>query len=176
MNLDGLKNFNLSRNQLKGQIPIMIGNLSQVESLDLSMNMLSGRVPQSLTSLNFLSYLNLSFNNLYGAIPVGNQLQILVDPSTYEGNSELCGPPVSSSCKGNNLSDNHVVEDKRQDDDEGLWFYFGMGPGFVVGFVGLFGSLYFIRRWRVAYFQMLENVYGSVSFLLNLARLKGTFL
>ncbi|KAI7725328.1 hypothetical protein M8C21_029676 [Ambrosia artemisiifolia] len=129
MNLVGLKNLNLSRNQLKGQIPRMIGNLSQIESLDLSTNMLSGRIPQSLTSLNFLSYLNLSFNNLSGAIPVGNQLQTLGDPYIYEGNDRLCGPQVSRSCIGNNSSQNHVVEDEVQDDDEGLWFYFGMGPG-----------------------------------------------
>ncbi|KAJ0721460.1 putative non-specific serine/threonine protein kinase [Helianthus annuus] len=177
MNLVGLYSLNLARNHLKGQIPTMIGHLSQIESLDLSMNMLSGQIPQSLTSLNSLSYLNLSFNNLSGAIPVGNQLQTLVDPYIYEGNSGLCGPPVSSSCKGNNSSYNDVGEDKGQDDDEGLWFYFGMGPGFVVGFVGLFGSLHFIRRWRVAYFQMLENVYGwlAVSILVNLARLRRTF-
>ncbi|KAJ0721469.1 putative leucine-rich repeat-containing, plant-type, leucine-rich repeat domain superfamily [Helianthus annuus] len=177
MNLVGLYSLNLARNHLKGQIPTMIGHLRQIESLDLSMNMLSGQIPQSLTSLNSLSYLNLSFNNLSGAIPVGNQLQTLVDPYIYEGNSGLCGPPVSSSCKGNNSSYNDVGEDKGQDDDEGLWFYFGMGPGFVVGFVGLFGSLHFIRRWRVAYFQMLENVYGwlAVSILVNLARLRRTF-
>ncbi|KAL8218559.1 hypothetical protein R6Q57_021932 [Mikania cordata] len=166
MNLVGLKNLNLSRNQLKGQIPRTIGNLSQMESLDLSMNMLSGRIPQSLTSLNFLSFLNLSFNNLSGAIPDGNQLQTLTEPFVYEGNEGLCGPPVSRSCKGGtNSSYYHVDEDEAQnddDDDEGLWFYVGMGPGFVVGFVGLLGSLHFIKRWRVAYFEMLENVYRWV--------------
>ncbi|KAM0015350.1 putative leucine-rich repeat domain superfamily [Helianthus debilis subsp. tardiflorus] len=177
MNLVELKNLNLSKNQLKGQIPRSIGNLSQIESLDLSMNRLSGHIPQSFTSLNFLSYLNLSFNNLSGAIPIGNQLQTLVDPSTYEGNDGLCGPPVSRSCKRNNSLHNHVVKNEGQDDDEGLWFYFGMGPGFIVGLLGLLWSLHFIRRWRVAYFEMLENVYGwlIVSILVNFARLKRTF-
>ncbi|KAM0042335.1 putative endo-polygalacturonase [Helianthus debilis subsp. tardiflorus] len=160
INLIRLNSLNLSSNQLKGQIPRMIGNLSQIESLDLSMNMLSGHIPQSLSSLNFLSYLNLSFNNLSGAIPIRNQLQTLADPASYKANSGLCGPPVSRSCKENNSSYNHVVEDEGQDDDEGLRLYFGMGPGFVVGLVGLLGSLHFTRRWRVAYFQMLENVYG----------------
>ncbi|KAJ0957944.1 putative non-specific serine/threonine protein kinase [Helianthus annuus] len=174
MNLVGLNNLNLSRNQLKGQIPRMIGNLSNIESLDLSMNMLSGQIPQSLIGLNFLSYLNLSFNNLSGAIPVGKQLQTLMDPSIYEGNSGLCGPPVSSSCKGHNSSHNHVVEDEGQDDDEGLWFYSGVGSGFVAGFMGLVGSLYVFRTWRLSYFMILENVYGwlNVLVLLNLARLR----
>ncbi|KAJ0721207.1 putative endo-polygalacturonase [Helianthus annuus] len=176
-NLVGLKSLNLSRNKLKGQIPRTIGNLSQIESLDLSMNMLSGRIPQSLTSLNFLSYLNLSFNNLSGAIPVGNQLRTLVDPSIYEGNNGLCGPPVSRSCNGDNSSHNHVGEDEGQDDNEGLWFGSGMGSGFVVGFMGLVGSLYFIRTWRLFYFKILENVYRwlSVLVILKLARLRRNF-
>ncbi|KAJ0603884.1 putative non-specific serine/threonine protein kinase [Helianthus annuus] len=173
MNLVGLRNLNLSRNQLKGQIPRMIGHLSKLESLDLSMNMLSGQIPQSLSSLNFLSCLNVSFNNLSGAIPVGNQLQTLEEPSIYEGNDGLCGPSISRSCQGNSSSYNHVGEDEGQDDDQGLWFYFGMGSGFVVGFVGLLGSLHFIRRWRVAYFEMLEML--TVLILVNVARIRRTF-
>ncbi|KAI3817137.1 hypothetical protein L1987_10926 [Smallanthus sonchifolius] len=173
MDLVGLTNLNLSRNLLKGQIPMIIGDLKKLESLDLSMNKLYGRIPQSLTSLNFLSYLNLSFNNFSGPIPVGNQLQTLADPSIYKGNGGLCGPPISKSCNGNS-SYNHVGEDEVQDDDEGLRFYEGMGPGFVVGFMGLLGSLHFIRKWRVAYFEMLENVYGwlTISVALTLARLR----
>ncbi|KAI3730528.1 hypothetical protein L1987_61701 [Smallanthus sonchifolius] len=173
MNLVGLTNLNLSRNLLKGQIPVIIGDLKKLESLDLSMNKLSGRIPQNLTSLNFLSYLNLSFNNFSGPIPVGNQLQTLTDPSVYKGNDGLCGPLVSKSCNGNGPY-NHVGEDEVQDDDIGLWFYEGMGPGFVVWFMGLLGSLHFIRKWRVAYFEMLENVYGwlTISIALTLARLR----
>ncbi|XP_076914254.1 receptor-like protein EIX2 [Bidens hawaiensis] len=177
MKLVKLNNLKLSGNLLKGHIPINIGDLKQLESLDLSMNKLSGRIPQSLTSLNFLSYLNLSFNNLSGAIPVGNQLRTLDDPSIYEGNSGLCGPQVPRSCNENDVTYNHVGDgdDGGQDDsNEGLWFYAGMGPGFVVGFIGLLGSLHFIRRWRVFYFETLENVYGwlVVSILLNIALLR----
>ncbi|KAL8258074.1 hypothetical protein R6Q59_030115 [Mikania micrantha] len=166
-NLVRLKNLNLSRNQLKGRVPMRIGNLNQMESLDLSMNMLSGQIPQSLTSLNFLSYLNLSFNNLSGPIPVGNQLQTLAYPSCFQGNDGLCGPPLSRSCKGDNSSYEHVSKVEAQNDDEGFWLYAGMGAGFVFGFVGLLGSLHFIRRWRVAYFEMLEKFYTSI--LVNLA-------
>ncbi|XP_076941693.1 receptor-like protein EIX2 [Bidens hawaiensis] len=167
MNLVGLKSLNLSRNQLIGHIPMMIGNLSQMESLDFSMNMLSGRIPQSLTSLNYLSSLNPSFNNFSGAIPTVNQLQTLADPSIYAGNNKLCGPPSSRSCKGNNSPHNRVGEDE----DEALWFCSGMGSGFVAGFTGLVGSLYFIRACRLSYFKILGNVYGWLDglFLLNLA-------
>ncbi|KAL8258066.1 hypothetical protein R6Q59_030107 [Mikania micrantha] len=172
MNLVGLKNLNISRNQLKGRVPMRIGNLNQMESLDLSMNMLSGQIPQSLTTLNFLGYLNLSFNNLSGPIPIGNQLQTLADPSIFHGNDELCGPPLSRSCKEDNSSYNHDGKVEAQDEDEDFWFYIGMGAGFVVGFIGLLGSLHFIRSWRVAYFEMLENFYTSI--LVNLACLRRT--
>ncbi|KAI3807166.1 hypothetical protein L1987_23090 [Smallanthus sonchifolius] len=123
MRLVGLTNLNLSRNFLKGQIPMIIGYLKNLESLDLSMNKMCGRIPQSLTSLNFLI-------------------------ATY----------------------NHVGEDECQDDTEGLWFYGGIGLGFIVEFMGLLGNLHFIRRWRVAYLEMLEKVYGwlMVLILVNL--------
>ncbi|KAK1416227.1 hypothetical protein QVD17_32016 [Tagetes erecta] len=174
MNLVGLMNLNLSGNLIKGHIPFTIGGLKQLESLDLSMNELSGQIPQSLTSLSFLSYLNLSFNNLSGPIPIGNQIQTLDDKSIYKGNDGLCGPPVSRSCKENDTSYNHVGKEEDQVDTMSLWFYVGMGPGFVVGFIGLLGSLHFIRNWRVAYFKTLENVYGWLTLLvvLNLARLR----
>nr|GEV22748.1 LRR receptor-like serine/threonine-protein kinase GSO1 [Tanacetum cinerariifolium] len=174
MNLVRLNNLNLSRNMLKGNIPIEIGNLQQVESLDLSMNKLSGRIPVSLATLHSLSYLSLSFNKLSGPIPVGNQLQTLDNPSMYEGNNALCGPPLLRSCKQYNSSYNNDGDDEGQGDhDEGLFSYVGMGPGFVAGFIGLLGSLHFISSWRVAYFGFLENVYGwlMLSVLLNLARL-----
>ncbi|KAJ0795619.1 putative leucine-rich repeat domain superfamily [Helianthus annuus] len=159
-NLVELKNLNLSGNLLKGQIPKTIGDLKQLESLDLSSNKLFGQIPQSLTSLNFLSYLNLSFNCLSGRIPFGKQLQTLDELPIYEGNDGLRGLPVSTRCNG--------------DDSEGVWFYASMGPGFVVGFIGLLGSLHFIRSWRLAYFETLENVYGWLRLFveLNLNRLR----
>ncbi|XP_076914732.1 receptor-like protein EIX2 [Bidens hawaiensis] len=175
MYLVGLKNLNLSGNLLKGQIPMRIGNLKQLESLDLSMNNLSGRIPQSLTILHFLSFFNLSFNNLSGPIPVGNQLQTLSDVSMYEGNNGLCGPPVSRSCNENGVADhNHASEDEGQDASVDVWFYVGMGPGFVVGFMGLLGSLRFFTSRRLAYFETLEKVYNWLrkSILLNLAGLR----
>ncbi|KAL8258088.1 hypothetical protein R6Q59_030129 [Mikania micrantha] len=134
--------------------------------------MLSGQIPQSLTTLNFLGYLNMSFNNLSGPIPIGNQLQTLADPSVFQGNDELCGPALSRSCTEDISSYNHVVKVEAQDEDEDFWLYVGMGAGFVVGFIGLLGSLHFIRSWRVAYFEMLENFYTSI--LVNLACLRRT--
>uniref|UniRef100_A0A0A9AJH8 Uncharacterized protein n=1 Tax=Arundo donax TaxID=35708 RepID=A0A0A9AJH8_ARUDO len=44
----------------------MIGNLQSLECLDLSNNQLSGEIPWCLSNLTSESYLNLSYNNLSG--------------------------------------------------------------------------------------------------------------
>lgn len=64
-----------------------------------------------------------------------------------------------------------MCEDEGQDDREGL------GPDFVAGFIGLLCCLHFIRIWRLAYIETVNDVYGwiKVSILLNLARLKRRF-
>ncbi|PWA64997.1 leucine-rich repeat protein [Artemisia annua] len=122
------------------------------------MNKLSGHIPRSLSTLHSLSYLNLSFNKLSGAIRVGNQLQTLDDSIIYQGNTELCRPPLTRSCKGNDLSLIQLCVRMKlgQDDREGL------GPDFVAGFIGLLCCLNFIRIWRLAYIEIVNNVYGQI--------------
>ncbi|GAA0174798.1 transmembrane signal receptor [Lithospermum erythrorhizon] len=100
MNLSKLLNLNMSRNHLQGRVPENIGDLKALESLDLSWNDISGPVPYSLSSLTYLSHLNLSYNKFSGRVPTGNQLQTLNDPSIYIGNSELCGAPLPNACPG----------------------------------------------------------------------------
>ncbi|CAL5354722.1 hypothetical protein CsSME_00043096 [Camellia sinensis var. sinensis] len=180
MDLSGLLNLNLSGNHLKGRIPNNIGNLTQLESLDLSQNKLSGPIPPSLSSLSYLGHLNMSFNNLSGRIPTGNQLQTLDDPSIYIGNDDgLCGAPLNS-CLDDKSSDGdhkHVDESKVADETDFLWFYTGIGPGFLVGFLGVCGTLNFKESWRHAYFQFIENNYNwiSVTIAIKFAQLRRKF-
>ncbi|KAL5546873.1 hypothetical protein UlMin_006560 [Ulmus minor] len=90
--------LNISSNNLTGFIPSSFGNLVNLESLDISKNELSGTIPQQLRSLTFLAYLNLSYNHLTGPIPQGGQLSTFVS-SSFEGNSGLCGFPLSKTCE-----------------------------------------------------------------------------
>ncbi|RID69683.1 hypothetical protein BRARA_C01763 [Brassica rapa] len=95
LDLTYLRILNLSRNSVAGSIPGNISKLGHLETLDLSSNRFSGAIPQSLAAISSLHTLNLSYNKLEGSIP--KQLKFK-DPSIYIGNELLCGKPLSKKC------------------------------------------------------------------------------
>ncbi|TYJ99291.1 serine/threonine-protein kinase BRI1-like 2 [Cucumis melo var. makuwa] len=156
--------LNLSWNALVGTIPENIGAMTTLQTLDLSQNHLSGRIPNSLASLNFLTHLNMSFNNLTGKIPTGNQIQTLEDPSIYEGNPSLCGPPLKIKCPGDENSNNTPIstrdeEDGKENDSEMLLgFYISVAIGFPVGLNILFFIIFTNEARRIFYFRFIDRV------------------
>ncbi|XP_043721192.1 receptor-like protein EIX1 [Telopea speciosissima] len=164
--LVGLGTLNLSMNHLTGKIPEKIGDLQYLETLDLSRNQLCGEIPPTISSLTFLSHLNLSHNNLSGKIPLSNQIQTIIDgdasSSIYSGNSGLCGWPLPNNCPGTNISppayDDGKVDGDHQNEEwmDMLWFYIGGVMGFIVGFWTVWGTLFFKKTWRIAYFRFLS--------------------
>lgn len=152
-----VQTLNLSHNNLSGTIPKVIGGMKNLESLDLSNNKLSGKIPQSMTLLNFLSFLNLSYNDFIGKIPLGTQLQSF-DASSYTENRELCGAPLKKCIKEKEENLKNANPSTGNEDPLIESLYLGMGVGFVVGFWGLGGSLFIIRRWRHTYYQFLDRV------------------
>uniref|UniRef100_A0ACD5TZF8 Uncharacterized protein n=1 Tax=Avena sativa TaxID=4498 RepID=A0ACD5TZF8_AVESA len=165
--LVGLISLNLSSNLLSGSIPFKIGNLRSLESLDLSKNKLGGEIPGGLSDLTYLSYLNLSCNNLSGRIPSGPQLDTLKadDPaSMYIGNPDLCGHPVPRQCPGP-PGDPPTNEDSARWHEDGLSqldFLLGSIVGFVAGTWMVFCGLLFMKRWRYAYFRLLDELYDRL--------------
>ncbi|KAG8363629.1 hypothetical protein BUALT_Bualt19G0042300 [Buddleja alternifolia] len=73
--------LSVSGNQLTGQIPSGIGNMSLLSVMDLSRNNLTGIIPPSLGKCSFLKVLDLANNSLSGEIPTSidqlNQLKSL---------------------------------------------------------------------------------------------------
>ena len=161
--LDALMNLNLSCNHLSGKIPMKLGALQALESLDLSRNTLSGRIPSSLSDLTYLSYLDLSDNNLTGRIPPGSQLDTLYaqEPSMYNGNSGLCGPPLPNSCPGKNSA---TQDDPKMNEHsfEPLTFSFGLALGSILGLWVVFCVMLFKKAWRIAYFRVVDKTYGQM--------------
>ena len=61
----------LSDNNLKGELPLWLGNLSNLENLDLADNGLSGTIPAALGDLASLEHVYLAGNDLSGCVPAG---------------------------------------------------------------------------------------------------------
>ena len=88
--LSALTNLQLSFNQLTGKIPSELGQLKELTFLSLIGNQLTGAVPKELGQLTELSSLGLSENQLTGEIPKElGQLSELINLSLI--NNELTG-------------------------------------------------------------------------------------
>ncbi|GKV30302.1 hypothetical protein SLEP1_g39126 [Rubroshorea leprosula] len=147
--LKGLQLLNLSNNILVGPIPSTLGNLTNLEALDLSQNKLTRNIPTQLTQLNFLEVFNVSHNHLTGSIPKGQQFDTF-DNSSFDGNSGLCGLPLSRKCDNSKASPPPSSTSKGNE-DFGLLTEFGWkvvalgyGCGLLVGVV--IGNIVFARK------------------------------
>ena len=67
--LTGLTNLDLFGNQLTGEIPATIGNLDKVTRLSLWANQLDGSIPVELGDMESLEWVALGINELTGEIP-----------------------------------------------------------------------------------------------------------
>ncbi|KAL8192850.1 hypothetical protein R6Q57_027298 [Mikania cordata] len=65
-----LRFLNMSKNSLIGEIPETVGKLKALNSLDLSENKLNGSIPSSIGTCSSVVSLILSQNNLSGQLPV----------------------------------------------------------------------------------------------------------
>lgn len=78
-NLTNLRHLELSNNaNLKGEIPVSIGNLHLLELLSINETKISGNIPSGLGALSQLKIIGLSSNQLSGPIPgnLGNLSQL----------------------------------------------------------------------------------------------------
>lgn len=122
--LSGLRNIDLSQNQLTGPLPDLAAAIRletvklnhnkfswilpkkwnkhiYLTNLDLSYNQLSGSIPENFGALVDLKYLNLSYNKLSGVIPE-KVAQLALSEGRFEHN-QLTGPVPPSFCSGNSL-------------------------------------------------------------------------
>ncbi|KMT16127.1 hypothetical protein BVRB_3g052890 [Beta vulgaris subsp. vulgaris] len=174
-NLTGLISLDLSRNNLSGGIPLNIGQLTSLDFLDLSNNHLSGEIPISLADVSRLGTLDLSNNNLSGKIPLSTQLQGF-NSSSYMGNPLLCGAPLRE-CAGDKQptnkpnTSNTIRQDEHGDGDFYLGLCISVVLGFIIGFWGVCGSIVLKRSWRHAFFRFFDDMKDKlyVMVVLNVA-------
>ena len=88
--LTNLTWLNLGNNQLTGEIPSEIGQLTNLESLVLNSNQLTGEIPPEIGNLTNLINLYLSENQLTGEIPV--EICNQGDSTPIVGDNQLCPP------------------------------------------------------------------------------------
>ncbi|KVI07088.1 probable inactive receptor kinase At5g58300 [Cynara cardunculus var. scolymus] len=110
--IPSLQSLYLQHNNFSGDIPLPLS--PQISVLDLSFNSFSGNIPQTIKNLTRLTSLNLQFNSFSGALPDLNLTRLRLfnishnilngsipfslqkfPVSSFEGNSFLCGPPLS---------------------------------------------------------------------------------
>ena len=89
-NISETDTLNLAQNELTGEIPPEIGNLTNLTYLNLNNNQLTGEIPPEIGQLTNLTQLWLVSNQLRGVIPVeicnqgDNTLELI--------NNQLCPP------------------------------------------------------------------------------------
>jgi Leucine-rich repeat (LRR) protein len=104
--MSSLRWLNLSGNQFEGSIPTSLSNISTLEVLDLAKNNLSGKIPQELSNLHWLRVLDVSCNNLCGPIPTGTQFSTF-DVTSFQSNKCLWGCPID---RCSNQKENPMIE------------------------------------------------------------------
>lgn len=102
-NLSGLSFLDLRGNRFTGEIPDEIGSLAQLDYLDLSHNHLTGPFPANLCDLLGLEFLNFSYNALAGEVPNRGKC-VALTADQFLGNKALCGDVVNFVCRKQSTS------------------------------------------------------------------------
>ena len=94
--LTNLEELNLSFNQLSGEIPAALGNLSNLKKLWLVGNpvgnQLSGALPEALGNLTNLEVLILNYNQLSGPLPQSLTSLAKLMSFSFGRGTDLCAP------------------------------------------------------------------------------------
>ncbi|XVE98442.1 hypothetical protein REPUB_Repub03eG0106900 [Reevesia pubescens] len=166
-NLSEIRSLNLSHNNLTGVVPSTFSKLKEIESLDLSHNNLIGRIPVQLTELNALAVFNVSYNNLSGSIPPQKAQFGTFDESSYMENPLLCGPPLHKNCTETDSI--QTIPNASDSEEESCLvdkyvFYVTFLVSYAIVLIGIAAILYINPYWRRAWFYFIEQCIETCHF------------
>ncbi|PHT64703.1 hypothetical protein T459_29128 [Capsicum annuum] len=159
-NLTQIHALNLSHNHITEMIPSEFSNLQNIESLDLSYNNLIGRIPTQLLELTTLEVFSVAHNNLTGSTPQRTAQFATFNESSYEGNPFLCGLPLHISCMEAKETPISPLEPDCCEDDTGFLDI----ESFYISFLVAYANVVFIMvvvvsvnpYWRNIWFYYVE--------------------
>nr|XP_034895346.1 receptor-like protein 1 [Populus alba] len=171
-NLSNIKLLNLSHNSLTGPIPLTFSNLKEVETLDLSYNNLNGEIPPQLLDLNFLSAFSVAHNNLSGKTPEMVAQFSTFNKSVYEGNPFLCGPPLTRNCTGAIPPSPVPRSQTKKKEENGVIdmeaFYVTFSVAYITVLLEIGVVLYINPQWRQAWFYFIgESINNCYYYLVD---------
>ncbi|XP_002513300.2 pollen receptor-like kinase 4 [Ricinus communis] len=97
--MGSLKRVFMANNMFTGNIPLSLATLPRLMELRLEGNQFKGLIPDFQQQV--LKTVNLASNQLVGPIPTSLSK---LDPDSFSGNKELCGPPLDPCSSPENKS------------------------------------------------------------------------
>ncbi|XP_018677675.2 LRR receptor kinase SERK2 isoform X2 [Musa acuminata AAA Group] len=148
-NLSRLTRLSLHNNRFTGEIPASLGRLPKLKFMDLSENHLNGKIPDSLSSLRSLTDINLAYNKLTGGVP--KQLY-QVTKFNFTGNNLSCGANLLNQCESDLLDQGGSHNSKR------TLLLGGIGGG-----IGLVLATVLFLLWRSRKKDYLHDLFVDVA-------------